>query len=233
MRARYVKQIGIRGKLRIYWDEIVCKELVKCDECDVGHPSVEYLNTCPSSYGRGNPGVHNAYALLGDKLGETEFGCFGRTEDYPAERWPKACESCGAPVPDADPEPRTVGEKGVRLVRQVFTSRLYDTPSGAPEPGDVYKIEYHGNRECPFWDNCDGIHVWAILPNGHTWDIDGRASNCTMPAERTHRCWVKTGSPEEGTLHVDKNGHTCAAGAGSIAVPGYHGFLHGFTWTGC
>lgn len=233
MRARYVKQIGIRGKLRIYWDEVSCKELVKCDECDVGHPSVEYLNTCPNSYGKGNPGVHNAYALLGDKIGETEFGSFGKVEDYEAGRWPTACDSCGAAVPAGEPDPVVVGAKGVRLVRQVFTSRLYDSPSGAPEPGDVYKIEYHGSRECPYWDNCDGVHVWAILPNGHTWDIDARASNCTMPQERTHRCWIKTGTPEDGTLHVDKNGFTCAAGAGSIAVPGYHGFLHGFNWTDC
>ena len=30
----------------------------------------------------------------------------------------------------------------------------------------------------------------------------------------------------DGTLHVDKNGVTCAAGAGSIALPNLHGFLH-------
>ena len=147
MRARFIKQVGIRGRLRIYWDEVVCKELHECGECPVGHPSVDYLNTCPSSYGKGSPGVHNAYTHIEDKLGETEFNVFGNVEDYPAERWAGACESCGATVPADAAAPRAVGEKGVRLVRQVFPSRLYDTASGAPEPGDVYRMEYHGNRE--------------------------------------------------------------------------------------
>jgi hypothetical protein len=57
------------------------------------------------------------------------------------------------------------------------------------------------------------------------WHIDGRASNCTMPGDTEHRCWVRHGE-DGGVIHVDKNGHTCAAGAGSIQVEGFHGFLH-------
>jgi len=56
--------------------------------------------------------------------------------------------------------------------------------------------------------------------------IDSRASNCTMPDDNAHRCWVRHGRPEDGTLHVDKNGLTCAAGGGSILAGNYHGFLH-------
>jgi hypothetical protein len=74
------------------------------------------------------------------------------------------------------------------------------------------------------WDNCDGRHLNVVLPNGTDWDVDARATNCTMPNDRNHRCWVRRGDPPDVT--VDKNGHTCAAGAGSIAVTGYHGFLH-------
>jgi hypothetical protein len=59
----------------------------------------------------------------------------------------------------------------------------------------------------------------------HWWCIDHRASNCTMPDDNEHRCWVRHG--EDGdVIHVDKNGTTCAAGAGSIMVDGFHGFLH-------
>jgi hypothetical protein len=75
------------------------------------------------------------------------------------------------------------------------------------------------------WHNCDGRHLVCILPNGHPWDVDGRANNCTMPNERLHRCWVRHGSPENLTVHVSKNGPSCAAGAGSILSGDYHGFL--------
>lgn len=52
------------------------------------------------------------------------------------------------------------------------------------------------------------------------------ARNCTMPDDTTHKCWVRHGRPEDGSLHVDKNGHTCGAGAGSIDTGKWHGFLH-------
>lgn len=74
----------------------------------------------------------------------------------------------------------------------------------------------------------DGLAICCRLKGTgghHTWMIDGRASNCTMPADHEHRCWVRHGTVGE-KLHVDKNGVTCAAGAGSIAIEGYHGFLH-------
>jgi len=105
-------------------------------------------------------------------------------------------------------------------------------------PGDVYiepwslrRQQREGTHSCS-WDNCDGQHVICTLPpNRHPWNIDGRASNCDMPDDRAHRCWVRHGSPQDGTLHVDKAGHTCKAGAGSIQVEGYHGHLHNWTLT--
>jgi hypothetical protein len=114
-----------------------------------------------------------------------------------------------------------------------YTSR-WALPSGEvvekPQPGDVYFRECHESNsptQC-WWTNCDGQHLTCVLPGGHHWNIDGRASNCTLKDEKTHRCWVRTGRPEDGTLDVGKGGHTCQAGAGSIAVDGYHGFLrHG------
>lgn len=76
----------------------------------------------------------------------------------------------------------------------------------------------------------DGLSIVCIIPRsgsrGKTlWYIDGRANNCTMPDDKEHRCWVRIGTVGD-TLHVDKAGNTCSAGAGSIAVKGFHGFLH-------
>ena len=71
----------------------------------------------------------------------------------------------------------------------------------------------------------DGKALTVILPNGIPWCIDSRAKNCTRPDDLVHRCWVRSGNVLEGTLHVDKNGDTCQAGAGSIVAGDFHGFL--------
>ena len=73
----------------------------------------------------------------------------------------------------------------------------------------------------------------CVCPDGHHWIIDARASNCTMKDDDDHWCWIRHGRPEDGTLHVDKNGRTCAAGAGSIATGKWHGFLHSGHLTEC
>lgn len=107
-------------------------------------------------------------------------------------------------------------------------SQIYDTPSGEPEPGCLF-----WNTSIPenyYWDNHKGPHLMVVCPNGSRWCIDSRASNCDMPDDRTHRCWVWHGDPEKGEIHVDKNGHTCGAGGGSIWVDQgtskeYHGML--------
>lgn len=70
----------------------------------------------------------------------------------------------------------------------------------------------------------DGLSIACRLPDGSDWHIDGKANNCGCPVDNVHRCWVRHGTVGE-PLTVDKNGHTCSAGAGSIAVAGYHGFL--------
>lgn len=74
------------------------------------------------------------------------------------------------------------------------------------------------------WRGTDGISLVVILPTGHGWYVDSEAANCTRPGE-PHHCWVRHGDPRTEPVTVDKNGDTCAAGAGSIAVEGYHGFL--------
>lgn len=97
----------------------------------------------------------------------------------------------------------------------------YDTPSGRLEPGCLYWDGKTGGDF--FWDNHEGPLLWAILPNGDPWCIDGRANNCDMPNDRLHRCWCRHG--EVPNITVDNNGLTCTAGAGSIQSGDYHGYL--------
>src|SRR5262245_5695356 len=40
----------------------------------------------------------------------------------------------------------------------------------------------------------DGLQVYCVCPGLHHWCIDGRASNCTLPNDREHRCWVRHGT---------------------------------------
>lgn len=68
----------------------------------------------------------------------------------------------------------------------------------------------------------DGPCLCVQTPGG-TWNIDSRASNCTMPYDYEHRCWIRHGEPPNIT--VDKAGKTCSAGGGSIQCGSYHGFL--------
>jgi hypothetical protein len=60
-------------------------------------------------------------------------------------------------------------------------------------------------------------------PGGRDWIIDGRARNCSMPEDDTHRCWIRHGEPPAITVGK-AGGFTCAAG-GSIRAGRYHGFL--------
>ncbi len=76
----------------------------------------------------------------------------------------------------------------------------------------------------------DGRTLFVETPAG-SWLVDGRASNCNMLKDNVHRCWCRHGHAPNIT--VDKNGNTCAAGAGSIAMGSYHGFLINGELTNC
>jgi hypothetical protein len=134
------------------------------------------------------------------------------------------CERCGATF-----DPDFVDEDGDGPSRSAGSRHVYNTDSGNPEPGDMFWSEWlpHDGQTCSFyrWTNCDGRHLNVVLPNGHTWDVDARASNCDLPGDTEHRCWVRSGNPEEEPVTVGKSGRTCGAGAGSILAGDYHGFL--------
>lgn len=96
---------------------------------------------------------------------------------------------------------------------------LRDLPPGAMYYADWMLL----NRKSNLFRGPDGHCLIAITPDGHPWMIDNRASNCTMPDDNEHKCWVRHGHPP--LITVDKNGKTCAAGAGSIQTSKWHGFL--------
>jgi hypothetical protein len=94
--------------------------------------------------------------------------------------------------------------------------------AGRPVPGSLFWISFSSGH-CSTHEPPCARHLTAVTPDGHWWDIDGRANNCTMKSDKRHRCWVRHGEPPHIT--VDKAGLTCAAGAGSIQTPSWHGFL--------
>jgi hypothetical protein len=143
-------------------------------------------------------------------------GCWSETErinlPHDDPRWPTHC-TCGLAFTEADEW-------------QEFHDRLYtDGPRTWPKRelpvGAMFYADWLPSNM--FWDNKTDGHLTVITPGGE-WNIDQRASNCTLPYDRLHRCWVRHGEPP--MVHVDKAGHTCAAGAGSILLQNYHGFLH-------
>ena len=93
--------------------------------------------------------------------------------------------------------------------------------------GALYICERGPRAEPDDWPPAgpDGLSVICKTIDGW-WYIDSRASNCTKPDDRKHRCWCRHGTIGD-KLTVDKNGNTCAAGAGSFYMDEkrWHGFL--------
>ena len=126
-------------------------------------------------------------------------------------RWPRKCKRCAYQFTEDDQY-------------QEWTSMLYRRSDNGElitlresSPSAMWDAVWYP------WKGPDGRSVVVKLPNGHEWSIDGRATNCTMPQDNEHHCWVRHGTPPK--LTVDKNGRTCQAGAGSVQGGDYHGFL--------
>lgn len=130
-------------------------------------------------------------------------------------RWPTTCELCGRLFLEEDQ-----WQIRVLTLYQAADGRRF-TLQEAP-PGAMWNAVW---MRSPGFQGPDGRCLVVRLPNGHDWLVDSQSSNCTRPGE-PHQCWVRHGNPETGNVHVDKDGDTCAAGAGSIQSGSYHGFLH-------
>jgi len=127
-------------------------------------------------------------------------------------RWPRKCE-CGYEFSEADEWQLFSENIYVRADNQPGEYSLRHAPVGA-----MWDASWFPDS----WKGSDGRCLVVVTPGGE-WMIDSRASNCTMPNDNVHKCWVRHGEPPNIT--VDKNGVTCGAGAGSIQRGSYHGFL--------
>lgn len=185
---------------QIFWVELIpgkARWVYKCRE--------ETAAPCPSS----PDGVHAAQTIYqpGEKPDSSMY-----------QACPRSC-ACGHVFGQA---------LGIRYADGEPVYRRLDNPAeeiiGALPPGACYVAEpseYNGWK----YAGADGLNVVCVLPNGHHWYIDSRCSNCTMPNDNIHRCWVRHGTVGDTNLHVDKNGHTCRAGGGSIRSGDFHGRL--------
>ena len=163
-------------------------------------------------------GYHNAMAFI-DVIERDDSDSYSRKysriEDFKDDpRWPSRCD-CGYVFKQTDEW-------------QVFLAALYKRQDNGEEvtlrdaqPGAIWDATWYSDT--PAWCGPDGKALICKLPNGNEWHIDGRASNCTMPNDEVHKCWVRHG--DAPNLTVDKNGNTCQAGAGSILSGNWHGFL--------
>jgi len=176
-----------------------------------------YWGTCQDGRYHNATGRH-----LGSHDVPFDFSLFPDVEQIPEAEWAAmTCERCGELAPES-------------AARQRFDEHLWDTPSGFLEAGRLYHPTWFlEDDHSHHIRNPDGsLHLHAVLGCGCTWDIDAQASNCTRPGDLSHKCWVRHGDPTdpqgEVKFHVDKQGETCAAGAGSIicGCRAYHGFLH-------
>lgn len=198
-------------------------------------------STCPGKYS-----YHNADGLhLGDfKQTEKPDGTIDGYEGLPViapddPRYPIKCDHCEYLF--------TPGDN-----RHVFSESLYKrtdtgeiiTLRSAPA-GAIWRATWlEGSNG---YVGPDGKTYICRLPGNHDWIIDSIASNCPVVCTtcgRTyaqhsepgaecrsykpidgyqHKCWCRTG--EAPNFDVGKNGPTCSAGAGSILVPNWHGFL--------
>lgn len=170
-------------------------------------------------------GGHDAMVILDDIQATADHEAIGDNWTHDDPRWPAACE-CGYKFEPTDQWQLFEGT----LYRRIDTGEEY-TLRDAP-PGALWYCDWMLQEGSARFRGPDGHSLCARLPNGRDWQIDGGASNCTMPEDAEHRCWIRHGDPRQPeTLTVDKNGYTCAAGAGSILSGEYHGFLRNGEFT--
>ncbi len=160
-------------------------------------------------------GYHDALVMIGDAKARRDKDGNLRAAlevDHADPRWPTSCERCDYVFTEDDHWQPWSDLLYLRSDTSRPTS-LRDAP-----PGSCWNASWmHSVRE-------DGIYLMVRCPNGRDWAVDSQASNCTRNGE-PHACWVRHGDPRECRVTVDKNGDTCAAGAGSIMAGDYHGFL--------
>jgi hypothetical protein len=129
---------------------------------------------------------------------------------------------------EAVPVGRYITVKDKVAWRRVDTKEVLEVENDLRLPvGAMYRSWWYEETQ---WKGTDG-ESWTVQTPGGPWCIDSRASNCTRPDDSAHNCWCRHGKAPNFT--VNKVGNTCGAGAGSIAMDGYHGFLINGELTDC
>jgi len=176
-------------------------------------------------------GYHSALNYVGrtpalfDERGYQKSYQSGTPHD--SELWPTECErGCGYRFTDADEWQdwqeliyRRTDTGQEHVLHPSADASAVGAPTAPPGASwDAHWLTYLAGR------NSDGIVLMVRCPNGHDWNVDSESNNCTRKGE-PHNCWVRHGDPRQANVTADKNGDTCAAGAGSILAGDYHGFL--------
>lgn len=116
-----------------------------------------------------------------------------------------------------------IGENSRPIFRRTDTGEEIYHLSELP-PGAMWFADWFEN----LWNPQLQYSLMVKTPGGD-WHVDQQCSNCTMPSDRMqkeHHCWIIEGNlPDIESISVTKNGKTCGAGAGSILIGNYHGFL--------
>jgi hypothetical protein len=158
-------------------------------------------------------GYHNASVVIG-RAAQADHPSGGDLFPHDDPRWPTTC-TCGHEFGPGDYWQFNADTLYSRSDNGELVT-LRNAPVGA-----MWFAPWLS--ECPEWRGPDGNTLVVMCPGRREWVVDSRCSNCTLPNDDVHKCWVRHGVPPN--VHVDKNGVTCSAGGGSIAVPGWHGFL--------
>lgn len=152
-----------------------------------------------------------------------------RPSEFKDGPWPERCGGCGEPFDPAMTEDQVFQEPiYVRADGQRGEYTLRAAPVGMMWDAFWMRDRYEASEDGPGWVNVgpDGLTLVICVPTKHDFMPEMRASNCTMKRDGTHHCWVRHGDARKNECHIDKIGHTCAAGAGSIVTSTWHGFIH-------
>lgn len=177
----------------------------------------ETENKCPLRHG-----YHDASVVIGQTLIETPSTTIQSHIDKTDQRWPIHCD-CGYEFTNEDQWQHFMEPLYSRQDNREAIYTLNDAPVGA-----IWQCTWY--EDIQSMRGTDGKSYCVKTPGGD-WVIDSQASNCTMPTDTVHKCWVRHGEPPMFT--VDKNGNTCAAGGGSIQMGNYHGHLINGELTNC
>ena len=184
-------------------------------------------HTCADGYHDALTYTHRADAIWDDHEWGRTLGPQPAT-DRADPAWPELCaKGCGYRFTDAD----TWQDWQELIYRCPATGTEYVLHQNAPAdtlgapaagPGAMWDAWWRNGHEAH--RGPDGICLMVRCPNGHNWCVDSEARNCTRKGQ-PHDCWVRHGDPRQAAVTVDKQGDTCAAGAGSVQAGDYHGFL--------